>query len=44
MINFNIRNKDRKLQNVNPDILRATFVAPSTGERVFTKSTRAYWK
>lgn len=34
---FNIRNKDRKLQNVNSDILRATFVAPSTGERVFTR-------
>ena len=34
---FSIRDKDRKLQNVNSDILRATFVAPSTGERVFTR-------
>ena len=34
---FNIRNKDRKLQNVNSCILRATLIAPSTGKRIFSR-------
>lgn len=34
---FNIRNKDRKLQNINSDILRAILVTPNTGERIFSR-------
>lgn len=34
---FNIRNKDRKLQNVDSSTLRATLVAPSTGKRIFSR-------
>tara|TARA_R110001592_G_scaffold77955_5_gene234259 strand:- start:1706 stop:2515 length:810 start_codon:yes stop_codon:yes gene_type:complete len=34
---FNIRNKDRKLQNVNSDVLRGTLIHPRTGKRVFSR-------
>lgn len=34
---FNIRNKDRKLQNIDSDILRGTLVLPSTGKRIFSR-------
>ena len=34
---FNIRNRDRKLQNVNSDVLRATMFHPSTGKRIFSR-------
>ena len=34
---FNIRNKDRKLQQVSSDVLRGTMVLPSTGKRIFTR-------
>lgn len=34
---FNIRNKDRKLQNVNSDVLRGTMFHPSTGKRIFSR-------
>ena len=34
---FNIRNRDRKLQNVNSDELRATLIAPVSGERLMTR-------
>ena len=34
---FNIRNKDRKLQNVNSDVLRGTLIHPQTGKRVFSR-------
>lgn len=34
---FNIRNKDRKLQNVNSDILRATLFNNLSGKRIFTR-------
>ena len=34
---FNIRNKDRKLQNVSSDVLRGTMFHPSTGKRIFTR-------
>ena len=34
---FNIRNRDRKLQNVNSDELRATLIAPVSGKRLMTR-------
>ena len=34
---FNIRNKDRKLQEVSSDVLRGTMVLPSTGKRIFSR-------
>lgn len=34
---FNVRNRDRKLQNVAPDTIRAYIVDPTTGTRVVTK-------
>jgi hypothetical protein len=34
---FNIRNKDRKLQNVGNDVLRGTLIHPLTGKRIFTR-------
>ena len=36
-IYFNIRNRDRKLQNVFSDTLRAYLVDPNTKKRVITK-------
>ena len=34
---FNVRNKDRKLQNVGIDVLRGTLYHPSTGKRIFSR-------
>ena len=34
---FNIRNPDRKLQNIDSDVLRGTLVLPSTGKRQFSR-------
>ena len=34
---FSIRNKDRKLQNVNSEIIRGTLFRPATGERIFSR-------
>ena len=34
---FSIRDKDRKLQNVNSEIIRGTLFRPATGERIFTR-------
>ena len=36
-ITFSIRNKDRKLQNVNSDLLRGTLIHPYTGKRIFSR-------